>query len=146
MAENQEEDFTAMIESINKGVLHHVGIVVHDEEIVRKLSSIFGLEESYRGYVRKYNALCIFMKGNGATPIEFIVPNGGKLANFNNGRGGLHHLAFTTKDIREMKKFLEEKGIELIEEQPVRGAGEFIVNFTKPKTTNHILIELVEEL
>ena len=84
--------------------LHHIGIVVPNEEVFLHFCKVFNLQEDYRGYVAEYAALCIFMKGNGKSPIEFVIPNGGKLKEFNDGKGGLHHIAFETPSIAETKK------------------------------------------
>ena len=68
--------------------LHHIGIVQSCEDDVVALMSLLGLEEDYRGFVPQWSALCIFTKSNGASPIEFVVPDGGPLAKFNKGAGG----------------------------------------------------------
>src|SRR5205085_2168537 len=68
---------------VTPAVLHHVGNVIPDETAVATLMGLLGLEEDYRGFVSKWSVLCIFTKRNGATPIEFIIPNDGPLAKFN---------------------------------------------------------------
>ena len=74
--------------------LHHVGIVQASEADALSLMALLGLEEDFRGYVETWSALCIFTKPLGASPIEFVIPNGGPLERFNKGAGGLHpHVA-----------------------------------------------------
>lgn len=124
--------------------LHHVGIIVPDEETVMQFCELFNLKEDFRGYVPEYNALCIFAKGNGKSCIEFVIPNDGKLKDFNDGKGGLHHIAFEVCDINNVKSELEHKNIKFIQQDPVKGAGNFVVNFTKPKSSKRILVELIE--
>jgi methylmalonyl-CoA/ethylmalonyl-CoA epimerase len=125
-------------------ILHHVGIVVHDEEVVKQFCKLFNLKEDYRGYVPEYNALCIFMRGNGKSSIEFVIPSNGKLKDFNGGKGGLHHIAFKTSDLNKAKTELEQNNVKFIQHDPVKGAGNFVVNFTKPKSSKRILVELIE--
>jgi methylmalonyl-CoA/ethylmalonyl-CoA epimerase len=60
--------------------LHHVGIIEPSEAEVLTLMTLLGLQEDYRGYVDTWQALCIFTRSEGATPIEFVVPHGGPLA------------------------------------------------------------------
>lgn len=129
---------------MNNLTLHHIGIIVFDEETVKQFCKIFGLKEEYRGYVPEYNALCIFIKGNGKSSIEFVIPINGKLKDFNNGNGGLHHIAFETSNLNELKRQLEFNNVQFIQQEPVKGAGNFIVNFTRPKSSKRILVELVE--
>ena len=74
--------------------LHHVGIVQPDEETADTLMALLGLREISRGTVETFQALCIFTEAAGRSPIEFVIPNGGPLARFNKGAGGLHHIAF----------------------------------------------------
>lgn len=57
--------------------------------------TLLGLREDYRAYVETWQALCIFTERQGATPIEFVTPNGGPLAKFNKGLEG-----FTTSPSR----------------------------------------------
>jgi catechol 2,3-dioxygenase-like lactoylglutathione lyase family enzyme len=106
---------------------------------------LFGLEESYRGFVEQYQALCIFTEPNGASPIEFVVPAGGVLKEFNRGAGGLHHVALTVDDIRASAAELATKGVELLEAEPIQGAGPFLCNFIPPQYTRGIIVELIEE-
>ncbi|MBC7519628.1 MAG: VOC family protein, partial [Sandarakinorhabdus sp.] len=69
-------------------VLHHVGIVVPDADEMAAMMAVLGLVEDYRGYVPQFQALCIFTNGNGASPVEFVIPDGGPLMKFNKGMGG----------------------------------------------------------
>ncbi|BCV21395.1 VOC family protein [Moorella sp. Hama-1] len=124
--------------------IHHIGVVIPSEEIAANFIKMFGLQEDYRGYVPEYQSLCIFMKGNGSPPLEFIIPSGGKLSEYNKGRGGIHHIAYKVEDIHKTKTELEKSGAQFLEETPVKGAGNFIVNFIRPRSTGGILVELVQ--
>lgn len=125
--------------------LHHVGIVMPDEKTAEAFIDLFGLKEDYRGYVPEYNSLCIFTLRNDGSAIEFVIPDGGKLAEYNQGKGGIHHIALRVDDIKAAKKEFTEKGIELIEEVSVKGAGNFMVNFVRPRYTYRVLVEFIEE-
>jgi lactoylglutathione lyase/methylmalonyl-CoA/ethylmalonyl-CoA epimerase len=54
---------------------------------------------------------------------------------YNGGRPGIHHIAFTVSNIMSIQQMMQEKGINLLEKFPVHGAGDFIVNFLKLKDT-----------
>lgn len=124
--------------------MHHVGIVQRTEEEVSALMALLGLREDYRGYVETWRALCIFTKPEGATPIEFVIPNGGPLANFNKGFGGLHHVALTVAGLDATKKRIEQNGMKLLNDVHVKGAGPFLCNFLSPIFTRSILVEFIE--
>ncbi len=126
--------------------LHHVGIVVPSEEQASVLMGLLGLVEEGRGYVEHYQALCIFTAGNGGSPLELVVPSGGRLREFNRGVGGLHHIAIAVGSLAELTERLGERGIALLEREPVRGAGSFLCNFLAPLYTRGVIVEFVEEL
>lgn len=124
--------------------LHHVGIIQPSEGEVRALMSLLGLREDYRGYVETWRALCIFTKPESATPIEFVVPNGGPLANFNKGFGGLHHIALTVGSLDVVRARIELEGMKLLSDTHVKGAGRFLCNFLSPIYTRGIQVEFIQ--
>ena len=126
--------------------LHHVGIVQPDEGDALDLMALLGLQEDYRGYVEDWQALCIFTRSLGATPIEFIIPKGGPLAKFNKGFGGLHHVAFTVPSIDDIRMRLRLKGMKLLCDDHVKGAGPFLCNFLSPIYTRGIQVEFIQLL
>jgi catechol 2,3-dioxygenase-like lactoylglutathione lyase family enzyme len=126
--------------------VHHVGIVVSSVERAEAMLELLGLSESFRGFVPAYNATCIFTEGNGGSQIELVVPAGGKLAEFNRGFGGLHHVALSVPSLRDLAEEFSGRGIPLLEKEPVRGAGDFLCNFLAPAHTRGVLVEFVEEL
>ncbi len=76
--------------------------------------------------------------------IEFVIPAGGPLANFNKGAGGLHHIAFQVIDLNELALGLRAKGMSLLEPEHVRGAGPFTCNFLSPSYTRGLTVEFVQ--
>jgi methylmalonyl-CoA/ethylmalonyl-CoA epimerase len=122
--------------------LHHVGIIVPNRERVDMLVDLLGLHVRFSQYVEEYEADCVFT-GAGGPYLEFIVPRGGKLSEFNNGLGGLHHIAIEVKDLAAHAKQLQAKGIRLLEQKSVN-AGEMRINFLPPVYTRGIIVEFVE--
>jgi catechol 2,3-dioxygenase-like lactoylglutathione lyase family enzyme len=127
-----------------KTPLHHVGIVQPSESDALAVMELLGLEEDYRGFVPQWSALCIFTKPNGASPIEFVIPDGGPLERFNKGAGGYHHIALEVPDMEALARRLAARNMKLLEEQPVKGAGPFLCNFLSPAYTRGLLIEFVQ--
>ena len=126
--------------------LHHVGVIVPTEKQAEDFMKLLGLEEAYRGFVEHYNALCIFTRGHGSSPVELVVPSGGVLQNFNRGIGGLHHIALAVDSLQALSEKLAEQGIEFLEPLPVRGAGPFMCNFLHPIHSQGVIVEYVQEI
>ena len=125
--------------------LHHIGIVIKDMDTARQFLERFKLEEDYCEYVEAYHAYCLFTKyGPEESPIELVVPTEGVLTEYNNGKGGIHHIAFEVDDVAAAKKEYEEKGLMMLEETAVEGAGDIIVNFLRPRFGFGVLVEFVE--
>ncbi len=124
--------------------LHHVGIVLPNEEDVQSLMTVLGMREDYRGFVPRWSALCIFAKADRGSLIEFVVPQGGPLERFNKGAGGVHHVAFEVADLAATMRALEALGMKFLETEPIKGAGPFLCNFLSPVYTRGALVEFVE--
>lgn len=126
--------------------MHHVGIITPTIEKAEEFIKRWGLEVDYRGYVKAYKADLIFTKyGNGESPIELIIPDEGSvLKDFNNGKGGIAHVAFEVDDIEAWRLHFENQGMKMLEREAVEGTEDIIVNFLRPKYNDGILIELVQ--
>ena len=124
------------------GKLHHVGIIVPDAERVEEFCRLCGMSPGRRQYVPQYEAECIFTQG-ACGVIEFIIPRGGKLAQFNKGIGGLHHIAIEVEDLQATMTQLAADGVRLLESSPV-DAGELWINFLPPVYSRGVTIEYVQ--
>ena len=125
--------------------LHHVGIVQPDMAAAEAFMEVFGHAEDYRGYVAAFECWCIFCTAPmGGPVVELVIPTGGSLARFNRGAGGLHHYAFETTDILALQAGLASRGVAMLHEKPVKGAGAFLCNFINPIATRGVLVEYVE--
>ncbi len=126
--------------------MHHVGVVVPTIETAKEFMDIFGLETDYSGYVEAYKADLIFTKYTDKdSPIEFIIPSKESvLAKFNDGKGGIHHVAYEVEDVEAVRKEYEAKGMGMLEKEAVVGTDDIIVNFLRPKYSKGILVEFVQ--
>ena len=76
--------------------------------------------------------------------LESTSPDG-PLARYLEKRGeGIQHVAFRVENIDAALKELKEKGIQLIDETPRKGAGGAKIAFLHPKSTGGVLVELCE--
>jgi len=57
---------------------------------------------------------------------------------------GMHHLSFNVKDVRAVAKIMAEKGVQLINREPRKGANNTLILFVHPKSTGGILVEFVQ--
>ena len=127
--------------------LPHIGIVMTQPDRVQRFMEKFDLEEDYTEYVEAYQADCIFMRHReDDSAIELVVPKEGILTEYNNGKGGIHHIAFEVEDVSKVREEFEAKGLKMLEERAVKGAGDIIVNFLRPRHGEGILVEFVEKI
>ena len=127
--------------------VHHWGIVLPTVEKAEAFIKMFGLKEDYRGYVKAYDSNLIFTThGDGHDAIEFIIPLSGVLTEFNKGKGGIAHIAYLVDDIEATSAELRAQGFEMLESKATKGTDEIIVNFIRPKYTQGILVELIEQI
>jgi methylmalonyl-CoA/ethylmalonyl-CoA epimerase len=83
----------------------------------------------------------------GQTKIELLesTDSEGPIGKFIDKKGeGIHHLAFAVEGIQNALDELKEKGVQLIDNQPRKGAEGLDIAFLHPKSTRGILTELCE--
>ena len=85
----------------------------------------------------------------GQTKIELLEPTSpestiAKFIENNNGRGGMHHIAFAVENIEGHLEEAKELGIRLIDQAPRGGAEGLSIAFLHPKSTFGVLTELCE--
>lgn len=132
--------------------MHHVGIVLPTEEDMFAFMKQYGLETD-RIADTPYQSKAYFTKaGPGECPIEFLIAEGGPLAAFNNGKGGIHHICYEVDNIEKTTAMLQEMGCEMLESQPQNscpgkssGFGNIKINFVRPRSSYGVLVELWEE-
>ena len=128
--------------------LHHVGIVLPTMEKAEAFIKANGLEVDYAGFVDAYHADLVFTKkGEFSTPLELIIPREGVLTKFNDGKGGIAHIAFEVDDVEAVRQHMEKEcpGC-MLEKKAVLGTDDIIVNFRRPSTNQGILVEYVQTI
>ncbi len=83
----------------------------------------------------------------GGSQIELVRPTDTESgsARFLAKRGpGMHHVAFEVADLPGVLHQLKARGVRLINEQPVSGAGGSQVAFVHPESTGGVLVELCQ--
>ncbi len=126
--------------------IHHIGVAVHSiEEAMRFWGEKLGLEIVDRQTLHHFGLKVAFVQ-TGNTLIELLEPidSSSTVARFLERRGGgLHHVCFSSPDIKEHLRDLADKGVSLIDESPRPGAhGE--VAFIHPTAAHGVLVELIQ--
>jgi methylmalonyl-CoA epimerase len=123
----------------------HIGIVVSDIEKVRNLYvDTLGLTVSDAD--ENDELKWIFMD-IGETSLEFLESktDSSPIANFLSRKGeGVHHIALETDDIEKELQGLKTRGTALIDATPRPGAHNSRIAFLHPRSSNGVLIELVQ--
>lgn len=59
---------------------------------------------------------------------------------------GLHHYAFVTPDIVALQAEFAARDVRMLEDRPVKGAGNFLCNFVHPVSTRGVIVEYIQPL
>lgn len=129
--------------------IEHIGIAVKDLEQSEKVfSALFDTVPYKRELVEAQKVLTSFFRV-GTNKIELLqaTSDDSVIKKFVDKKGeGFHHIAFAVSDLRSEMERLKKQGFQLLNENPVMGADNKMVCFCHPKSTNGILVELVQEL
>ena len=127
--------------------LDHIAIAVEDLDKALKIYEGLGLVfDEERETVESQGVTTAFapIGGSGAR-LELLAPWGdeGPIHRFLKKRGaGIHHLCFRVPDVYKATEELKKKGYRLLNDQPVMGAQNCLVNFIHPESTGGVLIEI----
>ena len=127
--------------------IEHIGIAVRSiEESLPYYEGILGLKCYNIETVEDQKVKTAFFKV-GQTKIELLEPTSddSTIAKFIENRGeGVHHIAYATNSVTNALKKAEEKGVQLIDKAPRKGAEGLSIAFLHPRSTGRVLTELCE--
>ncbi|NOX86858.1 MAG: methylmalonyl-CoA epimerase [Chlorobi bacterium] len=128
--------------------IEHIGIAVNSlEESIPFYEKVLGLKCYAIEEVKDQKVKTAFFK-IGDTKLELLESTDpeGPIGRFIKKRGqGLHHLAFAVQDIGTALREAEQKGIELIDKNPRKGAEGLDIAFLHPWSTFGVLTEFCEK-
>lgn len=129
--------------------IEHIGIAVKDLSVSIPLFTKLLNTECYKTETVETEKVrtAFFQKGETKVELlESLAPNG-VIARFIEKKGeGMHHIAFSVKNIEMEMERLKQEGFTLLNETPKKGADNKLVCFLHPKNTNGVLIELCQEI
>jgi methylmalonyl-CoA mutase C-terminal domain/subunit len=127
--------------------LDHTAICVKDMKAsIALIEDILGQKVAHEEHVPAQKVDAAFFDFPNGASLELVAPRGNAgLEKFLEKRGdALHHLALRVKDIDEVLKRLEARGVPLIDKVGRPGARGHRVAFLHPKAFGGTLLELVE--
>ena len=127
----------------------HIGIAVKSlESAIPFYEEMLGLKCYAVEEVADQRVNTAFFK-IGQTKIELLESTDpeGPIGKFIEKKGeGIHHIAFATEDgVQKSLEELAEKGVQLIDKTPRKGAEGLNIAFLHPKSTIGVLTELCED-
>ena len=127
--------------------IEHIGIAVKNiDESIKYYENILGLKCYLVEEVRSQKTKTAFFM-IGQTKLELLesLEPMSPIARFIENKGeGVHHIAYGVKDLKGALKEAESKGIQLIDNEPRKGAEGLNIAFLHPKSTRGVLTELCE--
>lgn len=128
--------------------IDHIGIAVKDlDAALRFYEQALGLQNVHTEVVSE-QGVRVAMLPVGETRIELLEPLGPAtpVGKHIEARGeGLHHIAIGVDDVKAHLDDLAGKGVALIDKLPRTGAHGSTIAFLHPKSTNSVLLELVQD-
>ena len=127
--------------------IEHIGIAVKSiEASLPYYENVLGLKCYAIEEVKDQKVKTAFFK-IGDVKIELLEATDPEsaVAKFIEKRGeGFHHIAYAVEGLEEKLQFAAEKGIQLIDQKPRKGAEGMNIAFLHPKSTEGVLTELCE--
>ncbi len=127
--------------------IEHIGIAVKDlTESIKYYEEVLGLNCYAIEEVKDQRVKTAFFM-LGQTKIELLESTDpeGPIGKFIEKKGeGVHHLAFAVEGIESALEELKEKGVQLVDQAPRKGAEGLDIAFLHPKSTRGVLTELCE--
>ena len=127
--------------------IYHLGYAVEDIEAASDFyRENFGVSPTEPEVVEEQGIIATMFRV-GESSIELVQPTrpDSPVGKFLAKRGeGFHHVAFEVDDLKVALAQLKRNGVELIDEEPRKGAGGMKIAFVHPEGAFGVLTELVE--
>lgn len=129
--------------------IEHLGIAVKDlEASIPIYEKLLNTKCYKREEVKSENVITAFFKtGNNKIELLQATSEESAIAKFVEKRGeGIHHVAYTVKDIHAEMERLRNDGFRILNEQPKQGADNKLICFVHPRDASGVLTELCQEI
>jgi len=127
--------------------IEHIGVAVQNiEKSIPLFRDLLGIpiEKVYASDAIKTKS-AFFPLGDATIELIEAMDPSSPVAKFIQKRGeGIHHICFGVENVEAALRHFEAKGIDLLDRKPRRMENGDLIAFLNPKSTNGVLIELVE--
>jgi methylmalonyl-CoA/ethylmalonyl-CoA epimerase len=127
--------------------INHIAIVVDDIDTALTFwRDALGLKLDHIDDIPEQESMVAFLP-TGESEVELVQPTSedSGVARYLQKRGpGMHHICFEVEDIHVSLEQLKGKGVRLINETPMTGAGGKKMAFIHPESAYGVLVELYE--
>lgn len=129
--------------------IDHVGIAVLDlDEAIAYYERVFGLTVTHREVNEDQGVdEAMLAIGQSGGCIQLLAPlrADSPIGRFLEKSGpGIQQVAYTVTDVRAVADHLRSQGVRVLYDEPKIGTAGSLVNFTHPKDSGGVLIELVQ--
>ena len=129
--------------------IEHIGIAVNDlSEAIKYYEEVLGLKCYAIEEVADQHVKTAFFRV-GDTKIELLESTDpeGPLGKYIEKKGpGVHHIAFAFDNVGDALKNAADKGVQLIDHEPRKGAEGLKIGFLHPRSTFGVLTEFCGEI
>ena len=130
--------------------IDHVGIAVHDlDEAIEYYGRVFGLSVAHREVNDEQGVEeAMLAVGESGSCIQLLAPlrPDSPIGRFLEKSGpGIQQVAYSVTDVRAVADHLRSQGVRVLYDEPKIGTAGSLVNFTHPKDSGGVLIELVQQ-
>ncbi|MGB0368991.1 MAG: methylmalonyl-CoA epimerase [Flavobacteriales bacterium] len=129
--------------------IEHIGIAVKDlEQSIPVYERLLNTKCYKREEVVSENVVTAFFKaGNNKIELLQATSTTSAIHSFVEKRGeGIHHIAYSVKDILSEMQRLRSDGFRLLNDAPKKGADNKLICFVHPKDASGVLTELCQEI
>lgn len=127
--------------------IEHIGIAVKSlDDAIPYYENVLGLKCYAIEVVADQKVKTAFFMV-GQTKLELLESTDpeGPIGKFLEKKGeGIHHIAFAVEGLADKLTLIEERGVQLIDKTPRKGAEGLNIGFLHPKSTFGVLTELCE--
>lgn len=128
--------------------IDHIGIAVKDiQSVLSFYQDALGLENLGFEVVEDQGVRVAFLPV-GESRFELLEPlnDDSPVAKFIARRGeGIHHICLDVDSVPESLEEMKQRGLQLIDDKPRRGAHHKEIAFVHPKASNGVMIELSQD-
>lgn len=129
--------------------IDHVGIAVPDlEEAIDFYARSFGMSVTHEEVNEEQGVReAMLSVGDSGSYVQLLAPltADSPIGRFLDRNGpGIQQMAYTVSDIYAVSRHLRSAGVRLLYEEPKLGTAGSRINFTHPKDSGGVLIELVQ--